>query len=49
MDAAQAGDVDEGRRLLAALEQVHPHYRDAFKTFALRPDAPPALADIVEA
>jgi hypothetical protein len=47
IDAANAGDVEEGRRRLATLEAVHPHYRDAWRTFAARPDAPPALRDIV--
>src|SRR5581483_1843168 len=47
MDAAEAGDVDEGRRILADLEAVHPHYRDNARTASLRPDTPPALRAIV--
>ncbi|HEX3806408.1 MAG TPA: DUF1028 domain-containing protein [Gaiellaceae bacterium] len=47
LDAAAAGGVDEGKRILAELELVHPHYRDFARTASLRPDAPPALVDIV--
>ena len=46
-DAADAGDVSEGRRLLAQLEAIHPHYRDFAQTVVLLPDPPPALRDIV--
>ncbi len=46
-DAADAGDVSEGRRLLAQLETIHPHYRDFAQTVLLLPDPPPALRDIV--
>jgi hypothetical protein len=41
MDAAGAGDVAEGRRIMAELEAVHPRYRDNVRAVALRPDSPP--------
>jgi uncharacterized Ntn-hydrolase superfamily protein len=47
-DAANAGDVSEGRRLLARLETVHPHYRDFARTVLQLPDPPPAMRDIVD-
>jgi uncharacterized Ntn-hydrolase superfamily protein len=41
MDAAAAGDVEEGRRLLAELEAVEPRWRDAARASALHPESPP--------
>jgi hypothetical protein len=46
-DAAAAGDVDEGRRLVAELERVHPRWRAALRKMADHPDSPPGLRDIV--
>jgi uncharacterized Ntn-hydrolase superfamily protein len=47
MDAAAAGDVAEGRRLLAELEAIHPRYRDFVRSLARHPESPP-LADILQ-
>jgi len=47
MDAAHAGNIEEGRRILAALEAVHPHYRDNARAASQRPDTPAALREIV--
>jgi hypothetical protein len=47
LDAADAGDVEAGRAALAELEALHPHWRDFARLVALRPDAAPALRDIV--
>ena len=47
LDAAEAGDLDAARAALAELEALHPHWRDFARTAAARPDAPPALRDIV--
>jgi len=41
MDAAALGDVEEGRRILAELEAIHPRWRDHVRAVALRPDTPP--------
>jgi len=46
MDAAGAGEVEEGRRLLAELEAIHPRYRDFARSLAGHPESPP-LADIL--
>jgi hypothetical protein len=47
LDAAEAGDLDAARTALAELETLHPHWRDLVRSVAARPDAPPALRDIV--
>ena len=41
MDAADAGDVEGGRRILAELETVHPRWRDAARSSARHPETPP--------
>jgi uncharacterized Ntn-hydrolase superfamily protein len=46
-DAAAARDLDEGRRLAAELERVHPRWRAALRKIADHPDSPPGLRDIV--
>jgi len=40
-DAAGAGGVDEGKRILAELEAIHPRWRDAVRAYALLPETPP--------
>ena len=47
-DAAAAGDVDEGKRLLAEMEKIHPRWRDGLRRIADHPESPPGLRDIVE-
>jgi uncharacterized Ntn-hydrolase superfamily protein len=47
LDAAAAGDVAAATAALAGLEALHPHWRAFARTVANRPDAPPALRDIV--
>jgi uncharacterized Ntn-hydrolase superfamily protein len=44
LDAAGAGDVDEGRRLLAELEGEQPRWRDFLTTLAELPGVPPLAA-----
>jgi uncharacterized Ntn-hydrolase superfamily protein len=41
IDAAGAGDVEQGRRLLAELEAAEPRWRDVIRTLAQLPDVPP--------
>jgi len=41
IDAAGAGDVEEGRRLLSELEAEQPRWRDAFRSMAFHPEMPP--------
>lgn len=47
LDAAGAGDVAEGRRLLAELVAEQPHWRDGFRSLAHHPEMPP-LQEIVD-
>jgi uncharacterized Ntn-hydrolase superfamily protein len=46
LDAAGAGHVEEGRRLLAELESEQPRWRAAFESLARHPELPP-LDEIV--
>lgn len=46
-DAAAAGDVEEGRRLVAEMERIHPRWRGGLRRLVDHPEAPPALRDIV--
>jgi uncharacterized Ntn-hydrolase superfamily protein len=46
LDAAGAGDVEEGRRLLAELVAEQPHWREGFRSLAHHPEMPP-LEEIV--
>ena len=48
LDAAGAGDVDEGRRILEELEARHPHWRDFARALAFIPELR-ALDEIVQA
>jgi uncharacterized Ntn-hydrolase superfamily protein len=41
LDAAGAGDVAEGRRLLAELEAEQPEWRDGFRSLVHHPEMPP--------
>jgi hypothetical protein len=41
LDAAGSGDVDEGCRILAELEAIHPRWRDAVRAYGLLPETPP--------
>jgi uncharacterized Ntn-hydrolase superfamily protein len=41
LDAAGAGDVAEGRRLLAELEAEQPEWREGFRSLAHHPEMPP--------
>jgi len=47
LDAAGAGDVELGRRLLAELEAGQPRWREAFRSLARHPELPP-LGEIVD-
>jgi uncharacterized Ntn-hydrolase superfamily protein len=47
-DAARAGDIDEGKRLVAEMERMHPRWRDGLRRIVDHPESPPALRDIVE-
>lgn len=47
-DAAGMGDLEEGRRLVAELERLHPRWRGALRRIAEHPESPPGLRDIVE-
>ena len=46
LDAANDGDVERGRAVLAGLEAEHPGWRDLARTLAKHPEGPP-LADIL--
>jgi uncharacterized Ntn-hydrolase superfamily protein len=46
-DAAAAGDIAEGKRLAAELEEIHPRWRAALHQIVDHPESPPALRDIV--
>ena len=48
LDAAGAGDVGEGRRILGELESRHPHWRDFAQALASVPELG-ALGEIVQA
>jgi uncharacterized Ntn-hydrolase superfamily protein len=48
LDAAGAGDVDEGRRLLAELEAEEPRWRDFLRMLRGLPDVPPLQAILGE-
>lgn len=47
LDAADAGDIDRGRSILAELKAEHPHWRDAAMTSAAHPEASPHLREIL--
>jgi uncharacterized Ntn-hydrolase superfamily protein len=47
LDAAGAGDVAEGRRLLEELVADQPHWRDGFRSLVHHPEMPP-LHEIVD-
>ena len=47
MDAADAGEIDQGRAILAELEAEHPHWRDAAVTSAAHPEASPQLRAVI--
>lgn len=46
LDAADEGDTERGRAVLAELEAEHPGWRDLARTLAKHPEGPP-LADIL--
>lgn len=47
-DAAKAGDIEEGKRLVAEMERIHPRWREGLRRIVDHPESPPALRDIVE-
>jgi uncharacterized Ntn-hydrolase superfamily protein len=46
LDAANEGDAERGRAVLAELEERHPGWRDLARTLSKHPEGPP-LADIL--
>jgi uncharacterized Ntn-hydrolase superfamily protein len=47
-DAAAAGDIPEGKRLVEEMERIHPRWREALRRIVDHPESPAALRDIVE-
>jgi len=46
-DAASAGDIEEGKRLVEEMARIHPRWRGALRRIVDHPESPPALREIV--